>query len=110
MYDCPHYASRPFTGWKIMVPLQQPDLENLVAVEDMENRKPEECNSHETSFVYIVTGGQGKDKEIYVFIFTEQKTKGSSENLRITAQLEERDAILTHFQIFPSIVSIPLNS
>lgn len=76
----------------------------------MENRKPEECNSCETSFVCVVTGGEGKDEEINVFIFIEQKTKGSSENLKIAAQLEERDIILTHFQIFPSTVSIPLNS
>ena len=105
MYDCPRHASRPFTGLKTIVPLQQPDLKNPATVEHLENIKPEEWNSCETAFFYVVTGGEGKDRERYRFVFIEQKTKGSSKNLKITAQLEERDIIFVPYMtsnIFPN--------
>lgn len=68
------------------MPLQQPNLKNPATVEHLENTKPEEWNSCVTAFICAVTGGEGKDKEGYVFAFIEQKTKTGSENLKLTAQ------------------------
>ena len=73
------YLSKRQT-WKIQLPLNTWKTQNL-----------EEWNSHETAFVCVVTGSKETDRERYGFVFIQQKTEGSSENLKITAQLEERD-------------------
>lgn len=104
MYYCPYHANRPFTSLKTIGASPTGRPEKLSYCWTLGIHKARGMKQPWASFCLCYWGWRKRER--YHFVFIQQKTEGSSENLKITAQLKERDVVFDSnmtSNIFPNL-------